>query len=154
MNETAYAIAASVMRYLFVLLLAFILFGAIVRSLFEGRRMRAFRRLAGLDVRGVEILAPEAYKGKRFPVGEDTYIGSARDCEIPLPRTDLKEEHARIFCRRGEVVLQVRQRRFCEVNGAKPARTTALHEGDVVWMRDVCFVCLKKRPAGEGARDA
>lgn len=146
MNETAYTVAASVMRYFFVALLAYVILGVVVRSLTEGRRLREARRFAGLSVRGIEILAPEIYKGRRFPVGNDTYIGSARDCEVPLPKTQLKDEHARIFHRRGEVVLQTRQRRFCEINGAKPARTSALSDGDVVWMRDVCFVCRRRRP--------
>ncbi len=151
MNETAYTVAASVMRYLFVALLAYVIIGVVMRSLTEGRRLREVRRLADISVRGIEILAPEVYKGRHFPVGADTYIGSARDCEVPLPKTQLKDEHARIFHQRGEVVLQTRQRRFCEINGAKPARTSALHDGDVVWMRDVCFVCREKRPGDVGS---
>ncbi|HOF99865.1 MAG TPA: FHA domain-containing protein [Clostridia bacterium] len=153
MNETAYSVAASVMRYLFVVLLAFVIFGAIARSVLEGRRLRAARRVAGLSIRALEILAPERYKGKWFPLCEDTYIGSAEDCDVPLPHTDLRDEHARIFCRHGDAVLQTRQRRFCEVNGAKPARRTALSDGDVVWMQDVCFACRKRMPGAPEVPD-
>jgi len=153
MNQTAYSVAASVMRYLFVLLLAFVIFGAIARSVLEGRRIRAARRIAGLPIRALEILAPERYKGKWFPLDEDTYIGSAEDCDVPLPHSDLRDEHARIFYRRGEAVLQTRQRRFCEVNGAKPARRVALNDGDVVWMQDVCFACRKRMPGVREVQD-
>jgi hypothetical protein len=150
MNETAYAVAASIMRYIFVLFIAFVILSTVARSVAEGRRIQVAKRFAGLSIRGIEILAPADYKGRWFPVGDNTYIGSAGDCEIPLPRTELKDEHARIYYRRGEVVLQTRQRRFCEVNGAKPARNTVLSDGDVVWMRDVCFACRKHKPGTEG----
>ncbi|HWQ57734.1 MAG TPA: FHA domain-containing protein [Clostridia bacterium] len=153
MNETAYSVAASVMRYLFVFFIAFVILSTIARSLIESRRLSVIRRIAGLPIRGIEILEPAGYRGKWFPLCEDTYIGSAEDCDVPLPRTDLMEEHARIFYKRGEAVLQTRQRRFCEVNGVKPARRTSLSDGDVVWMQDVCFACRKRRPGFEEARD-
>ncbi len=149
MHETAYSVAASIMRYLFVLLLAFVILSAVARSVVESRRIKSFKRVAGLSVRWVEILAPEHYRGKWFRIADNTYIGSAKDCEIPLPRTDLLDEHARVYFRRGDVLLQTRQRRFCEVNGAKPKRNTVLCDGDTLWMKDVCFACRKRRPMEE-----
>lgn len=149
MNETAYAVAASIMRYLFVLFIAFVILSTALRSIAESRRIKIAKRYAGLSVKGIEILAPADYKGHWFLVGDNSYIGSANDCEIPLPRTELKDEHARIYYRRGDVVLQTRQRRFCEVNGARPARSTVLSDGDTVWMRDVCFACRKQKPGTE-----
>lgn len=149
MNETAYAVAASIMRYLFVLFIAFVILSTALRSIAESRRIKIAKRYAGLSVKGIEILAPADYKGHWFSVGDNSYIGSASDCEIPLPRTELKDEHARIYYRRGDVVLQTRQRRFCEVNGARPARSMVLSEGDIVWMRDVCFACRKHKPGTE-----
>lgn len=145
MSETAYSVAASVMRYLFVLLLGFVIASTVARSVAESRRIRLIRQRAGLPVRWIEILAPEKYKGRWFRLDDDTYIGSAKDVDVPLPHTELRDEHARIYYRRGEVMLQTRQRRFCEINGAKPARRTALSDGDTVWMRDVCFACRKHR---------
>lgn len=151
MNESAYEVAASIMRYFFVLLIAFVMIGTVIRSVAEGRRIKNVKRLAGLSVRWIEILAPDDYKGKMFPVRDDTYIGSAKECEVSLPKTELKDEHARIYYHRGEVMLQTRQRRFCEVNGAKPTRNTILSDGDIVWMRDVCFACRKRKAETEVA---
>ncbi|HWQ59142.1 MAG TPA: hypothetical protein VN540_08970, partial [Clostridia bacterium] len=72
MNETAYSVAASVMRYLFVFFIAFVILSTIARSLIESRRLSVIRRIAGLPIRGIEILEPAGYRGKWFPLCEDT----------------------------------------------------------------------------------
>ncbi len=154
MAETAYSVAASVMRFFFVALLAFILINTAVRCVVESSRIRRLKKAAGLDVRYIEILAPEIYSGRWYCVDEGCTIGSGEECDVSLPKSDLSKEHANIRIARSGIVFSTRKRRFSEINGIKPARHTALADGDTVWIRDVSFVCHKRKGGGGHENEA
>ncbi len=150
MNESAYSVAASIMRYFFLAVLCYVVAAAALRSAREFRRVRSAQRLAGLPIRGIELLVPKCYEGEWHPLGADNTIGGGEEDDLSLPKTDLKRSHIRIYEHKGEMLFKTRQKRFCEVNGRRPkGRSVALADGDVVWARDVCFRCLKHRPHGE-----
>lgn len=148
MAETAYSVAASVMRYFFIALLAFILIDTSVRCAVESARMKRLKKSAGLAVRYIEIVAPSLYAGRLYCVDGGCTIGSDPACGVPLVKSELAGEHARIRIARGAAVFSTRKRRFSEINGVKPARRTVLADGDTVWIKDVSFVCHRKKGGG------
>ncbi len=147
---SAYMAASSLMRYVFVALLAYFIAVLIVRSVSEYRCLRAAQRILNLSIHWIEVLEPVRYRGRWFPLAEDNEIGSGADCEITLPKSKMKARHARIVLRKGEYRFSTKQKRYCEINGQPLIRReTPLADGDVVWVQDVCFVCHKRR-AEEG----
>ena len=151
MASEAYGIAASLMRYLFALILLFILAQTAVRSIIEGRRLRASRRLAELDVRYIELIEPDERCGEWIALDEGARIGSAEKCDIQIEESELLPVQASVSISRGRVVLHTGRRRFCEINGERLPRNVELRDGDVVQLRDVRFVCHRRsRRTGAG----
>jgi len=149
----AYAVAAAVMRYVFLLLLVYFVITLIFRSLSEYRYLKYAQRMLQLSIRYIEILAPKRYQGLTFRLSEKNTIGRAEDSDIFLSETMLKSHHARIDLVKGEYRFSTKQKRYCEINGQPVIRKqTPLADGDTVWVQDVCFVCRKARKeAGEDA---
>ena len=83
---SAYVAASSLMRYVFVALLAYFIAVLIVRSVSEYRCLRAAQRILNLSIHWIEVLEPVRYRGRWFPLAEDNEIGSGADCEITLPK--------------------------------------------------------------------
>lgn len=151
---SAYAVASSVMRYVFLAVLLYLIVLLIMRSISEGRYLRAAQRILRLSIHWIEVLEPARYRGKWFPLTEDNDIGSGSECEISLPKSRLKTRHARIALKNGEYRFSTKKKRYCEINGQPVIRReTPLADGDMVWVQDVCFICRKAR-GREGADDA
>ena len=64
--ETAYDMAAALARYLFIMIMLYVIIASAVLSIKEARIMRAARKRARLSVRYIEMLAPDDVRGKRF----------------------------------------------------------------------------------------
>ena len=140
--ETAYDMAAALARYLFIMIMLYVIIASAVLSIKEARIMRAARKRARLSVRYIEMLAPDDVRGKRFYLNGDCTMGSGNNDDIAIPSSDLKKKHARFFEYKGDMCVSVKQRRFFEVNGERPlSKTVPLCDGAKVWIRDVCCIC-------------
>ena len=64
--ETAYDMLASLARYLFVLIMLFIIAASAVLSAREGRMMRRAKRIARTNIRCIKIIEPNEMMGRRF----------------------------------------------------------------------------------------
>lgn len=153
MDTTAYEIIASIARYAFVTLLAFILVQIGVRSLIEGRRLRDAKRIASRDVRFIEFTSPDGYAGKWAYIADGTDMGSGADCDIALPESDLLELHAWFVFKRGKVLLRVKRPRMCSINGERAGRETTLSDSDEVEIMDVGFICHRSREKADNGEE-
>ncbi len=64
--DTAYDMLASLARYLFVLIMLFIIAASAVLSAKEGRMMRRAKRIARTNIRYIKMTEPDELNGRRF----------------------------------------------------------------------------------------
>ena len=95
--ETAYDMLASLARYLFVLIMLFIIAASAVLSAREGRMMRRAKRIARTNIRCIKIIEPNEMMGRRFYINGECTIGSGDNDDIVIGSCGLSRAHARLW---------------------------------------------------------
>ena len=140
--ETAYDMLASLARYLFVLIMLFIIAASAVLSAREGRMMRRAKRIARTNIRCIKIIEPNEM-GRRFYINGESTIGSGNNDDIVIGSCGLSRAHARLFDHKGTVCISVKRKRFFLINETRQhSRTVELEPGDRVRIMDAEFVCI------------
>ncbi len=114
--ETAYDMLASLARYLFVLIMLFIIAASAVLSAREGRMMRRAKRIARTNIRCIKIIEPNEMMGRRFYINGECTIGSGDNDDIVIDSCGLSRAHARLFDHKGTVCISVKRKRFFLIN--------------------------------------
>lgn len=141
--ETAYDMLASLARYLFVLIMLFVIAASAVLSIKEGRMMRRARRIARTNIRYIKMIEPDELNGRRFYINGECSIGSGNGDDIIIDTCGLSRAHAVLFDNRGQICIRVKRKRFFSINGERQhSRTAALEIGDRVRIMDAEFVCM------------
>lgn len=151
--ETAYDTLAALARYLFILLMFFIIGASAVLSVKEARLMRRARRLARMNIRYIRFIDPEELNGRRFYINGEISIGSGAGDDIRLEGCGLLPKHARLYDNKGCICITVKRKRFFSIN-AQPcqSRTVMLAPDDRVRIMDAEFICAAAH--GEDNADA
>ena len=97
MSETAYALIAGAMRYVFVLLIWLVLLITADRAIREYRSER--RQLGRRVVIGYLEKKNADGEPERFPLGVDALIGSGRGCDVRLTDSGVRNRHAQVLFR-------------------------------------------------------
>lgn len=106
MNQDVYMIIADLMRYVFFLIVAFILLRLFVLSLREWRAGAVTkRRRRSVQVGYITIIKPNSLSGERYRLYREATVGKSRSCDIPLPVKSIKRRHAIIFERGGDMYI-------------------------------------------------
>ena len=135
MTGETYEIMALLMRYVFILLGALIVFRAYVWLRRDHRSfVRAMRRQPELGQAG-EIL--DETSGKSWPVYREGLIGSAGSCDICVRRKGLRRRHAvyRLVPGKGLLVTPVRRAELT-VDGVRPRKAALALSNSVLRMGD------------------
>ncbi len=141
--ETAYDMLASLARYLFVLIMLFIIAASAVLSAKEGRMMRRAKRIARTNIRYIKMTEPNELNGRRFYINGECTIGSGDNDDIAISSCGLSHAHARLFDHKGTVCISVKRKRFFSINETQQhSRTVELEPGDRVRIMDAEFVCI------------
>lgn len=141
--ETAYDMLASLARYLFVLIMLFIIAASAVLSAREGRMMRRARRIARTNIRYIKMTEPDELNGRRFYINGECTMGSGDNDDIVINSCGLSRAHARLFDHKGTVCISVKRKRFFLINETRQhSRTVELEPGDRVRIMDAEFVCI------------
>ena len=141
--ETAYDMLASLARYLFVLIMLFIIAASAVLSIKEGRMMRRAKRIARTNIRSIKISEPNELMGRRFYINGECTIGSGDNDDIVINSCGLSRAHARLFDHKGTVCINVKRKRFFLINETpQHSRTVDLEPGDRVCIMDAAFACI------------
>ena len=141
--ETAYDMLASLARYLFVLIMLFIIAASAVLSAREGRMMRRARRIARTNIRYIKMTEPDELNGRRFYINGECTMGSGDNDDIVINTCGLSRAHARLFDHKGTVCISVKRKRFFLINETRQhSRTVKLEPGDRVRIMDAEFVCI------------
>ena len=149
--ETAYDMLASLARYLFVLIMLFIIAASAVLSAREGRMMRRAKRIARTNIRCIRIIEPNELMGRRFYINGECTIGSGDHDDIVIGSCGLSRAHARLFDHKGTVCISVKRKRFFLINETRQhSRTVELEPGDRVRIMDAEFVCIGAGGEEEG----
>ena len=141
--ETAYDMLASLARYLFVLIMLFIIAASAVLSAREGRMMRRARRIARTNIRYIKMTEPDELNGRRFYINGECTMGSGDNDDIVINSCGLSRAHARLFDHNGTVCISVKRKRFFLINETQQhSRTVELEPGYRVRIMDAEFVCI------------
>ena len=148
--ETAYDMLASLARYLFVLIMLFIIAASAVLSAREGRMMRRARRIARTNIRYIKMTEPDELNGRRFYINGECTMGSGDNDDIVINSCGLSRAHARLFDHKGTVCISVKRKRFFLINETRQhSRTVTLEPGGRVRRMEAELVCI-----GAGGEEA
>lgn len=143
MNVDLYIIIADLMRYVFILIVAFILLRLFMLSLKEWRVGAVTKkRRHRLEIGYISILSPKALRKKQYILYRETAIGRSRSCNVTLPVKTVKSKHAVIFERGGEIFITAcyPERYAVIVDGEEIGRSDGhIENGSTVEMGDVSF---------------
>ena len=135
MQENLYEILATIMRYVFLLAMVYILLKVTLNVWREFRMDRRSRRRAGEPPLGyIMPYNADGTLGHAYPLKWDTVIGSARYCDIRIDDTTISRTHAQIFLRRNTVyLLDLGSKYGIALNGEDvSALQVPLYDGDDV----------------------
>ncbi|HHT86407.1 MAG TPA: FHA domain-containing protein [Clostridiales bacterium] len=98
--EQAYTIAATLMRYVFVALMAYILIRLVIISIREWSSRRFWeKQLEGKAFAQLEVIEPYSKRGALYDVSHKTTIGRNRACDIQIRTRSIAKKHAIFFVR-------------------------------------------------------
>lgn len=141
--NTAYEIAAIGMRYVFVVLIVYLLCRIVVRSISEYRTVRRIKRNIEPVYAGyITISLPEDFEGESFPLNSETTIGSTRRCDICFEDCGLEPMHAVIYEKKGEVYLSgYGSKDEIWLNGERLGKKPEpLYDGDLIEMGELALI--------------
>jgi|LSQX01.3.fsa_nt_gb hypothetical protein len=96
--EQAYTIAATIMRYVFVILMAYILIRLVIISIREWNTHRFWEKQLGQKVFAqLDIIEPPSKRGTIYEIGHKTTVGRGRTCDIQLKSRSIALKHAVFF---------------------------------------------------------
>ena len=141
--NTAYELVAMGMRYIFAVLIVYLLFRIVVRSIREYRTVRRIKRnLEPVYAGYITISLPEDFEGESFPLSCETTIGSTRRCDICFEDCGLEPIHAVIYEKKGEVYISGYGRKDgIWLNGEKIGKKPELlFNGDLIEMGELALI--------------
>ena len=135
MSGEAYEITALLMRYVFILLGALIVFRA---YLWLQKDHRAFvRELRDRPETGCIGEIRDEMSGRSWPVYQEGMIGSSGACDIAVRKKNLKRRHAlyRLVPGKGLMIRPVR-RAYVDVDGVRPKKEALALSNSVLRLGD------------------
>lgn len=106
MAPEAYQLLSLGMRYVFLILAAYIVLQLALQVLAEYRLLRRKKlTAAGAACGYLEVSAPEALAGQRFVLFREVVIGAARRCDICVKKAGLSATHAALYEKKGAMYL-------------------------------------------------
>lgn len=155
MND-AYELLALGMRYVFIALIVYILVRIVLRSVNEYRIVKRIKRKTQPLYTGyITVRLPEDLAGERFPLRQETTIGSARRCDIAFENCGLEPVHAAVYEKKGEVYLSdYGTREGSWLNGERMGKKPRpLMEGDLIEMGELALILHLPGKAEEYEQD-
>lgn len=145
--DAAFDILVSALRYFFLAILLYILVSLVFRSIVEYGRIRNARDQAEENsIHSIQFLAPSVLVGEIVELEEKNTIGSDEKCDICIENSSLMPVHATILERNGIFYLRTKLKKHAEINGSPVhGSEAALHIGDTVWIREICFRLERER---------
>lgn len=141
MYETAFTIVAEGMRYLFLLLILYILVRLTQHSLREFRAVQEVKRqVRSVSPGYLEILRPEAHAGERHALKRENTIGRSKRADLSFDLASLAPLHAVIYEKRdGLYVAGSSGRMGVLLNGEpiKKRREELLYTQDTIEMGEL-----------------
>ena len=99
-------IVALGMRYVFLILIGYILVLTVKQSVKESRSVREVKKgIAGGTGWVLTITEPELYKGERFELFRENIIGSSVSCDISIKAKNVAPVHAAIYEKKGRTYI-------------------------------------------------
>lgn len=139
----AYELLAMGMRYVFIALIIYILIRIVLYSVKEYRVVKQIKKRAEPLYTGyITVRLPEKLAGERFPLSQETTIGSARRCDIVFENCGLEPVHAAVYEKKGEVYLSdYGTREGSWLNGERLGKKPKpLMEGDLIEMGELALI--------------
>ncbi|OQB25186.1 MAG: FHA domain protein [Firmicutes bacterium ADurb.Bin182] len=94
------------MRYIFLMLIAYILFRLVHQSVNEYKAISdAKKSIKGFSPGYLLIFEPEALKGKRVELRKETTIGRSSHCDVMINLKQIAPVHAAIYEKREKVYI-------------------------------------------------
>lgn len=106
MYQNTYDLVALGMRYFFLVLILYILIRLVMHSFTEFTAVQQIKKqVRGVSPGYLEVLAPEEYKGKTYPLRRENTIGRGKRCDICIPHESLALLHAFLYEKKGELYI-------------------------------------------------
>ncbi len=144
--DSVYDMLSALARYLFIVIILYIIAASLVLSIKKARLMRRARRIAQISVRYIRFTEPESLYGTRLYINGECSIGGSETDDVFIENCCLNRNHIKLFESKGSVYIKVKRKRFFAINGlAQKARTVMLEPGDRVRVLDIEFICAPSR---------
>ncbi len=142
MQDTAYLTVASIMRYIFVLAMIYILIRITIQSIREYVAIkRAKYWIDGVFAATVRFVAPTEFVDKMLSLEKKNSIGSSKGCDIYIKGCELKKKHAIIVQTKHGAYMEVKNNADAKLNGDNLGLGQyPLKDGDVITLCDVEFI--------------
>jgi hypothetical protein len=106
LHSSAFDIAALGMRYIFLVLIVYILLRSIGQSVKEYDAVREARKsIKGISPGYLLALSPEAVTGRRFDLKKEMILGRSNRCDVVLKTKGVAPVHAAIYEKKGNVYI-------------------------------------------------
>ncbi len=141
-----YEAVAYAMRYWFIFVVVGILIAVIYISYKEYKEKKYVKGTMSQYFGYLEIVGgPPEFLGDRFGVRRQNTIGSSRKSDIMLPDNTVQKNHALLYMKQEDLVLEPTAKAATQINGRRATTAHRLKTGDVVSIGDVDFAVYIKR---------
>lgn len=149
--DTAAALTASALRYVFAAIAVLVLWLVVSRSVSEYKAVQRVKHsvMQALSPGYLEIVEPAELLGERLPLKRESTVGRAARCDVCIKNVGLAPIHAAIFERKGQVyVSDFGSKSGVLLNGERLGKRDAeLKSGDALKMGELT-VCIRLSPHG------
>lgn len=141
--NTTYELFAMGMRYVFIVLIVYILVRIVLRSVREYRTVKKIKRgMQQFSAGNITVSLPEDLEGESFSLSRETTIGAAKRCDIVFENCGLAPIHAAIYEKKGDVYLSdYGSKEGIWLNGERIGKKPEmLFEGDLIEMGELALI--------------